>query len=204
MAEIILDAEERTEFGKGAARRIRRADKVPAVLYGHGTEPVHLTLPGHEALLALRQENALLTVRVAGSEDRLALPKEVQRDPIKGFLQHVDLLLVTRGEKVTVEVPIEFVGVPAPGGIVNEERTHLALQAEATNIPAHVEVSVEGLQIGAQVTAAEIVLPAGAELEDPADTLVLSVSAPAAEELPEPAEGEGDEEAETEGEPEAE
>ena len=204
MAEIILDAEERTEFGKGAARRIRRADKVPAVLYGHGTEPVHLTLPGHEALLALRQENALLTVRVAGSEDRLALPKDVQRDPIKGFLQHVDLLLVTRGEKVTVEVPIEFVGVPAPGGIVNEERTHLALQAEATNIPAHVEVSVEGLQIGAQVTAAEIVLPAGAELEDPADTLVLSVSAPAAEELPEPAEGEGDEEAETEGEPEAE
>ena len=196
MAEIILDAEERTEFGKGAARRIRRADKVPAVLYGHGTEPVHLTLPGHEALLALRQENALLTVRVAGSEDRLALPKEVQRDPIKGFLQHVDLLLVTRGEKVTVEVPIEFVGVPAPGGIVNEERTHLALQAEATNIPAHVEVSVEGLQIGAQVTAAEIVLPAGAELEDPADALVLSVSAPA--------EGEGDEEAETEGEPEAE
>ena len=204
MAEIILDAEERTEFGKGAARRIRRADKVPAVLYGHGTEPVHLTLPGHEALLALRQENALLTVRVAGSEDRLALPKEVQRDPIKGFLQHVDLLLVTRGEKVTVEVPIEFVGVPAPGGIVNEERTHLALQAEATNIPAHVEVSVEGLQIGAQVTAAEIVLPAGAELEDPADALVLSVSAPAPEELPEPAEGEGDEEAETEGEPEAE
>ncbi|MFC2640410.1 MAG: 50S ribosomal protein L25/general stress protein Ctc [Propionibacterium acidifaciens] len=204
MAEIILDAEERTEFGKGAARRIRRADKVPAVLYGHGTEPVHLTLPGHEALLALRQENALLTVRVAGSEDRLALPKDVQRDPIKGFLQHVDLLLVKRGEKVTVEVPIEFVGVPAPGGIVNEERTHLALQAEATNIPAHVEVSVEGLQIGAQVTAAEIVLPAGAELEDPADTLVLSVSAPAAEELPEPAEGEGDEEAETEGEPEAE
>ena len=204
MAEIILDAEERTEFGKGAARRIRRADKVPAVLYGHGTEPVHLTLPGHEALLALRQENALLTVRVAGSEDRLALPKEVQRDPIKGFLQHVDLLLVTRGEKVTVEVPIEFVGVPAPGGIVNEERTHLALQAEATNIPAHVEVSVEGLQIGAQVTAAEIILPAGAELEDPADALVLSVSAPAAEELPEPAGGEGDEEAETEGEPEAE
>lgn len=204
MAEIILDAEERTEFGKGAARRIRRADKVPAVLYGHGTEPVHLTLPGHEALLALRQENALLTVRVAGSEDRLALPKDVQRDPIKGFLQHVDLLLVKRGEKVTVEVPIEFVGVPAPGGIVNEERTHLALQAEATNIPAHVEVSVEGLQIGAQVTAAEIVLPAGAELEDPADTLVLSVSAPAAEELPEPAGGEGDEEAETEGEPEAE
>lgn len=203
MAEIILDAEERTEFGKGAARRIRRADKVPAVLYGHGTEPVHLTLPGHEAL-ALRQENALLTVRVAGSEDRLALPKDVQRDPIKGFLQHVDLLLVKRGEKVTVEVPIEFVGVPAPGGIVNEERTHLALQAEATNIPAHVEVSVEGLQIGAQVTAAEIVLPAGAELEDPADTLVLSVSAPAAEELPEPAGGEGDEEAETEGEPEAE
>lgn len=201
MAEIILNAEERTEFGKGAARRIRRADKVPAVLYGHGSEPVHLTLPGHETLLALRQENALLTVRLAGAEDRLALPKQVQRDPIKGFLKHVDLLLVKRGEKVTVEVPIEFVGAPAPGGIVNEERTHLALQAEATNIPARVEVSVEGLEVGAQVTAGEVALPAGAELEDPADTLILSISAPAAEEEPEAAaedEGEAGESAESE------
>ncbi|MBE6478455.1 MAG: 50S ribosomal protein L25/general stress protein Ctc [Propionibacteriaceae bacterium] len=203
MAEIILNAEERTEFGKGAARRIRRADKVPAVLYGHGSEPVHLTLPGHETLLALRQENALLTVRLAGAEDRLALPKQVQRDPIKGFLKHVDLLLVKRGEKVTVEVPIEFVGTPAPGGIVNEERTHLALQAEATNIPAHVEVSVEGLEVGAQVTAGDVALPAGAELEDPADVLILSISAPAAEEEPEAAaedEGEAGEAAESEGE----
>ncbi|WP_316669178.1 50S ribosomal protein L25/general stress protein Ctc [uncultured Propionibacterium sp.] len=191
MAEIILNAEERDEFGKGAARRIRRADKVPAVLYGHGADPVHLTLPGHEALLALRQENALLTVRVAGAEDRLALPKEIQRDPIKGFLRHVDLLLVERGEKVTVEVPIEFAGAPAPGGVINEERTHLTLQAEATNIPARIEVSVEGLQIGAQVAAGEIPLPPGSELEDPADALVLSVSAPAAEEPPEPAVEEG-------------
>ncbi|RLP09531.1 50S ribosomal protein L25/general stress protein Ctc [Propionibacterium australiense] len=201
MAEIILNAEERTEFGKGAARRIRRADKVPAVLYGHGTEPVHLTLPGHETLLALRLENALLTVRLEGAEDRLALPKQVQRDPIKGFLKHVDLLLVKRGEKVTVEVPIEFVGTPASGGIVNEERTHLALQAEATNIPARVEVSVEGLEVGAQVTADEVALPVGAELEDPADTLILSVSAPAAEEEPEAA---AEDEAEAAAESEAE
>ncbi|HEU5044119.1 MAG TPA: 50S ribosomal protein L25, partial [Nocardioidaceae bacterium] len=113
MSESKIQAEPRTEFGKGAARRIRRADKVPAVLYGHGTPPVHITLPGHETMLALKHGgvNALLTIVVEG-KSQLALPKQVQRDPIKGFLEHLDLIVVKRGEKVTVEVPVHVVGDP--------------------------------------------------------------------------------------------
>lgn len=182
MADVELDAEIRNEFGKGAARRIRRADKVPAVLYGHGTDPVHLTLPGHESLLALRQENALITLHIEGQDDQLALPKQVQRDPIKGFLRHVDLLLVKRGEKVVVEVPLEFVGQAVPDAIINEERTHLSISAEATNIPNSIEVSIEGLQIGDQITAGDVKLPAGSELDDDPEQLILVASAPISEE----------------------
>ncbi|SER72124.1 large subunit ribosomal protein L25 [Propionibacterium cyclohexanicum] len=177
MAEIQLDAEARTEFGKGAARRIRRADKIPAVLYGHGTDPVHLTLKGHETLLALRQENALLHLHLADGIEHLALPKQIQRDPITKFIEHVDLLLVKRGEKVTVDVPLEFLGEPAPDSILNEERTHLSIRAEATNIPNLITVSVEGLSVGEQILAAQVTLPEGCELEDDPEQLIASGTA---------------------------
>ena len=112
-SEVKIQAESRTEFGKGAARRIRRADKVPAVLYGHGTDPVHITLPGHDLMLALKTANALLSIELDG-DSQLALPKQVQRDPIKGFIEHADLIIVRRGEKVTVDVPLVLVGEAAP------------------------------------------------------------------------------------------
>lgn len=182
MAEARIDAETRTEFGKGAARRTRRAGKIPAVLYGHGTDPVHLTLPGHQTLLALRTANALLNIHVEGDEDLLALPKQVQRDPIKGFIKHVDLLRVRRGEKVTVEVPLEFVGVASPEAIINEERTQLAIQAEITAIPNRIEASIDGMEVGDQLLAGQITLPAGAELEDDPETLILSAVAQISEE----------------------
>ena len=195
MAEIQLNAQARDEFGKGAARRIRREDKIPAVLYGHGSDPVHLTLPGHETLLALRSANALLNIHVEGGEDRLALPKQVQRDPIKGFIKHVDLLLVKRGEKVTVEVPLVFVGAAAPEAIINEERTQLAIRAEITAIPERIEASVEGMQVGDQLLAGQITLPAGSELEDDPEALVLSAVAQISEEALEAELGENEEEA---------
>ena len=146
MSEVRIAAESRTEFGKGAARRIRRDNKVPAVLYGHGTEPRHISLPGHELMLALKTANVLLTLDIEG-KDELALPKDVQRDPIKGFLEHVDLVVVRRGEKVTVEIGVHLIGEAAPGDPGRPStRTTLSVEAEATHIPTGVDVSVEGLQ----------------------------------------------------------
>lgn len=200
MAEIQLDAESRTEFGKGAARRIRRTDKIPAVLYGHGSDPVHLTLPGHETLLAMRQENPLLHLHLAGDVEHLALPKQIQRNPITGFIEHVDLLLVKRGEKVTVEVPLEFVGTPAPDSILNEERTHLTIRAEATNIPRVIELSVEGLAVGVQILASQVPLPEGSELGDDPDQLIASGTAQISEEALEAELGENQAEEPAEGE----
>src|SRR5688572_3298665 len=149
MSETRLQAESRTEFGKGAARRIRRADKVPAVLYGHGTDPVHLSLPGHDTMLALKHggANALLTLTFEGKE-QLALPKQVQRDPIKGFLEHIDLILVRKGEKVTVEIPIHLEGDPKPDALIVTEMSTITVEAEATHIPEYVVVSVEGAEVG--------------------------------------------------------
>ena len=168
--ELKIAAEVRNEFGKGAARRIRRANQVPAVLYGHGMEPMHLTLPHHETLLALRTANVLLSLEIKGEKEQLCLPKQVQRDPIKGFVEHVDLLLVKRGEKVTVEVPIVLVGV-------NQDLTALALEVSATNIPTEIEVSIEGLEAGAQVTVADITLPEGATFNgDAAETLIVGIN----------------------------
>ncbi len=181
MAEVKLTAEMRTEFGKGAARRIRRADKVPAVLYGHGTDPIHITLPGHETQLALRSANALLSVDVDGTS-QLALPKQVQRDPIKGFIEHVDLVIVRRGEKVTVNVCIHIEGDAAPETLVVLDRNELALEVEATHIPDTITVSVEGLMAGTQITAGELKLPSGAVLTDDAELLIVNVTnAPTAE-----------------------
>jgi large subunit ribosomal protein L25 len=185
VSEIKIQAEPRTEFGKGAARRIRRNDKVPAVLYGHGTDPIHIALPGHDIMLALKNANALLSIDVEG-ENRLALPKQVQRDPIKGFIEHVDLLIVRRGEKVTVDIPLITHGEVASEGMLVTEHPQLSIEAEATHIPESVELDVEGMEIGAQVLARDLTLPAGATLQDDEETLVVHVvAAPTAEQLEE-------------------
>ncbi|MFD1859719.1 50S ribosomal protein L25/general stress protein Ctc [Aeromicrobium camelliae] len=183
MAEIKIAAETRTEFGKGAARRIRRADKVPAVLYGHGTDPVHVTLPGHDLMLALKNSNALLTIEL-GSESHLTIPKQVQRDPLKGFIEHADLLIVKRGEKVQVDVPITVVGEPGPDALLVTENASVSIEAEATHIPSEIEVSVAGLEAGAQVTAADLHLPEGAALAVEPELLIINVThAPTAAEV---------------------
>ena len=177
MSETKLTAETRSEFGKGAARRIRRADKVPAVMYGHGTDPVHITLPGHDTMLALKHTNALLSVVVDGGKEQLALAKDVQRDPIKGFIEHVDLVVVRRGEKVTVEVPVHVVGEAGAETVVTVETQALQLEVEATHIPENVEVSVEGLEAGSQIHAKDVTLPEGATLATDEEALVVNVSA---------------------------
>ncbi|GGT34765.1 50S ribosomal protein L25/general stress protein Ctc [Streptomyces purpureus] len=195
MSEVKITAETRSEFGKGAARRIRRDNKVPGVLYGHGTDPLHLTLPGHDLLLALRTPNVLLSLDIDGKSNELAIPKAVQRDPLKGFLEHVDLLLVKRGEKVTVEVPVQAEGELAAGGNLLEHVLNtVSVEAEATHLPEAVTVSVEGLEAGSSVLAKDLTLPNGVVLVTDADAVVLQVLAAQAEEPA--AEGEAAEAAE--------
>lgn len=185
MSEVKIQAEPRTEFGKGAARRIRRNDKVPAVLYGHGTDPIHIALPGHDTMLALKNANALLSIDVEG-ENRLCLPKQVQRDPIKGFIEHVDLLIVRRGEKVTVDVPLVIEGDVVTEGLLVTEQATLSVETEATHIPERIELSVEGLEIGAQILAKDLALPEGTTLQVDDDALIVHVvPAPTAEQLEE-------------------
>ncbi|MFF7386203.1 50S ribosomal protein L25/general stress protein Ctc [Streptomyces griseoluteus] len=197
MSEVKLTAESRTEFGKGAARRIRRDNKVPGVLYGHGSEPLHLTLPGHELLLALRTPNVLISLDIDGKTNELAIPKSVVRDPLKGFLEHVDLLLVKRGEKVTVEIPVVAEGELAPGGNLLEHVLNaLPVEAEATHIPESVTVSVEGLEAGASVHAKDVKLPKGVSLAVEDDAVVLQVLAAQVEEPAEDEAVEGEESAE--------
>ncbi|MEU1053349.1 50S ribosomal protein L25/general stress protein Ctc [Streptomyces sp. NPDC005876] len=197
MSEVKISAETRTEFGKGAARRIRRADKVPGVLYGHGSDPIHLTLPGHELLLALRTPNVLIALDIDGKSTELAIPKSVQRDPLKGFLEHVDLQLVQRGETVSVEIFVQTEGELAPGGNLLEHVLNaLPVEAEATHIPESVTVSVEGLEAGASILAKDIPLPSGTKLAVDEDTVVLQVLAAQAEESAGEGEAEGDEAAE--------
>ncbi|MER6615224.1 50S ribosomal protein L25/general stress protein Ctc [Streptomyces xantholiticus] len=197
MSEVKIAAEFRSEFGKGAARRIRRDSKVPGVLYGHGIDPVHVTLPGHELLLALRTPNVLIALELEGKNE-LAIPKAVQRDPLKGFLEHVDLLLVKRGEKVSVDIPVHTEGDLAPGAFLVEHVLNaLPVEAEATHIPESVSVSIEGLSAGDSVLAKDITLPKGTTLTVEDDTVVLQVLAAQAEEpAAEGAEGEGEEAAE--------
>lgn len=179
MAEVKIQAESRTEFGKGAARRIRRESKVPAVLYGHGTDPVHITLPGHDTMLALKTANALLLIEVEGSESLLALPKQVQRDAIKGFIEHVDLVIVKRGEKVQVEIAVHLEGEAVSETLVVLENASILVEAEATHIPDGVTVSIEGLDAGAQIHASDLKLPAGTTLAVEPDTLIVNVTAAA-------------------------
>ena len=188
MSDVKLTAETRTEFGKGASRRIRREGQVPAVVYGHGTEPVHITLPGHELQLALRTPNVLLTLDIEGRTE-LAIPKAVQRDALKGFLKHVDLLTVKRGEKVTVEVYVHTEGDLAPGAYLLEHvLSTLTVEAEATHIPESVTVSIAGLEAGASILAKDIPLPTGTTLVIDEDAVVLQVLSAQAEEAPADAE----------------
>jgi large subunit ribosomal protein L25 len=175
MPEIKLVAETRTQFGKGAARRIRRDHKIPAVLYGHGTAPVHITLPGHDTMMALKTANALLDIEVEG-QTQLALAKDVQRDPIKPVIEHVDLVIVRRDEKVTVDVPVTTEGEAAAETVVTVDAQTVQLLVLATAIPEHVIVSVEGLEAGTQVLASELNLPEGAELVTDGDVLVVNVT----------------------------
>lgn len=184
MSEVRIAAEPRTEFGKGPARRARRAGKVPAVLYGHGTDPKHITLPGHELMLALKTANVLLRVEGLNDGAELALPKDVQRDPVKGLLEHIDLLIVKRGEKVTVEIPVQVTGDVAPGGMLDQQLVQVALEADATNLPQAVVVDVQGMEAGTAVLARDLRLPVGATLVADSETLVLHViAAPTAAQL---------------------
>ncbi|GAA4805035.1 50S ribosomal protein L25/general stress protein Ctc [Streptomyces ziwulingensis] len=188
MSEVKIVAETRNEFGKGAARRIRRDNKVPGVLYGHGSDPIHLTFPGHELLMALRTPNVLIALDIDGKSNELAIPKSVSRDPLRGWLEHVDLQLVQRGETVSVEIYVQTEGELAPGGYLLEYVVNpLPVEAEATHIPESVTVSVEGLAAGDSVLAKDIPLPKGTKLAVDDDTVVLQVLAAQAEE----AEGEG-------------
>jgi large subunit ribosomal protein L25 len=185
VSEVRIAAEPRTEFGKGGARRTRRAGKIPAVLYGHGTAPRHLALPAREFAHALRTSgaNALLTLVLDGSTE-LALPKAIQRNPIRGDYEHVDLILVRRGEKVHVDVPLLLTGEASRDGLVDQQVTVLAVEAEATNIPAELSVSIEGLQVGENVIAGKVELPTGVTLTGDAEQVVVVILAqPTAEQL---------------------
>ena len=184
MPEVRIVAEPRTEFGKGAARRVRRAGRVPAIVYGHGTDTRHVTLPGHELLMALKTPNVLIEVAGMSGRPQLTLPKAVQRDPIRGSIEHVDLIMVRRGEKVTVEVPVQVAGEVEPGGLLDQQMVRLTVEAEATQIPQAIEVSVEGMEIGAAVHAGDLTLPDGVTLVAEAEALVLHVlAAPTAEQI---------------------
>jgi large subunit ribosomal protein L25 len=182
--EVPIAAEPRTEFGKGPARRERRAGRVPAVLYGHGTDPRHVSLPGHEVLLALRTPNVLIRLDGLSGGSQLALPKAIQRDAIKGTVEHVDLILVRSGEKVTVEVPVTITGEVAPGGLLDQQLVQISIDAEATHLPPAIDVDIEGMAVGASVTAGDLALPEGVELAVEPDILVLHViAAPTAEQI---------------------
>lgn len=197
-----ITAEIRTDFGKGAARRSRRAGRVPAVLYGHGEPPKHLTLPALEFATAIRYGGMthVLTINMSDGTRATALPKAIQRDPLKDVFEHADLLLVRRGEKITVEIPVQLSGESARGTLVMQENDRLAINADATRLPDHLEASIDGMDVGERVNAADIALPAGAELAADPETLIAIVSAsPTAEQMEAPAEESGAEAAPEQG-----
>jgi large subunit ribosomal protein L25 len=186
VSEVRISAEPRTEFGKGGARRTRRAGKIPAVLYGHGEKPKHVALPAREFAAALRHGgiNQLFQVEVTDGTRSLALPKAVQRDPIRDTIDHVDLLIVRRGEMVTVEVPVVLTGEAARDGLLVNELNTLQVSADATRLPDNVEVSVTGLAVGSHVSAGDVRLPEGVELlTDPDAAVVTIVASPTAEQV---------------------
>ncbi|WP_030544086.1 50S ribosomal protein L25/general stress protein Ctc [Streptomyces albus] len=194
MAEVKIPAETRSEFGKGAARRLRREQKVPGVVYGHGGEPVHVALPGHDLMMALKTPNVLIRLALDGGKSELVIPKAVQREAIRGFLVHIDLLVVKKGETVTVDVPVHTEGELAPGGNLLEHMLDaLPVETEATHIPEAFTVSVEGLGAGASIQAKDVKLPKGTALAVDGETVVLQVVSAQAEAPAEGEEGEGEE-----------
>ena len=170
-------AEVRENFGKGYARRLRAAGKIPAVIYGHGTDPVHVSLPGHQVSLLIRRANAVLELDVAGKQ-QLTLVKDVQKDPVHQIIEHIDLLVVKKGEKIQVDVPVVVVGEPFAGTIANLDNAPVLLEVEATHIPQNIEVDVEGLEDGTHITAADLKLPQGSSLVVDPETLIVAVSVP--------------------------
>lgn len=170
-----MAVEPRKEFGKGAARRTRRSGRVPGVVYGRGTPPRHVSLPSHELMLALKTSNVLLRLEGLEGGNTLTLPRAVQRDPIKGFLEHVDLLVVKRGEKVVVEVPIHVVGEIVRDGMLDEQLVRVEVEVEPTDIPESIEIDVDGMEVGASVHAGDLKLPQSAALATDAEALVLHV-----------------------------
>ena len=191
MPEVHIAAQIRDEFGKGAARRSRREGRVPAVLYGHGTETRHLSLPGHQLMLALKTPNVLLYLDGLNKGSEIALPKAVQRDPVRNVIEHVDLILVRRGEKVTVEIQLRVTGDIAPDGMLEQQLVQIPVEAEATSIPQGIDVDVEGMEIGASIHAGDLKLPRGVSLQVDPETLVLHVVAQPTAEEPEEAAAEG-------------
>ncbi|MFB2584379.1 50S ribosomal protein L25/general stress protein Ctc [Herbiconiux liukaitaii] len=186
-----VSAETRTQFGKGFARRIRAANKIPAVIYGHGTEPVHITLPGHQTALILRKANQVLELDIEGTE-ALALVKDVQKDPVLQIIEHIDLIVIRKGEKVQVEVPVHLEGESYPGTIATQDSNTVLLEVEATNIPERVTHSIEGFEEGTLVHASELTLPDGASLISDPEMLIVGITVPEEE----PEEGEATESAE--------
>ena len=184
MPEVRIAAEPRTEFGKGAARRTRREGLVPAVLYGHGEQTRHVVLPGHELMLALKTPNVLIRLDGVPGVTGLALPKAVQRDPIKGFIEHADLILVRQGEKVTVDISVRVSGDIAPDGLLDQQVVQLSVEAEATNIPDGIDVDVTGMEVGSSIHAGDLTLPRGVTLQVEPETLIVHVlPAPTAEQM---------------------
>ncbi len=184
MSEVKISAEPRTEFGKGGARRTRRAGLVPAVLYGHGEKPRHIALPAREFAAAIRHGGMTqaFNIEISDGTTALALPKAIQRDPIRDTFDHVDLLIVRRGEKVTVDIPVHLIGEPARNTLVINDNDRLAVLADATRLPDHLDVSIDGLDVGARVTAGDVQLPTGVELAADPDLIIASITASPTEE----------------------
>ncbi len=177
MAENHVDADIRTSFGKGAARKLRAAGKIPAVVYGHGAEPLHVAIPAHETTLIARRANALIDLKMTDSQ-QLVLIKDIQRDPVRQIIEHVDLVIVRKGEKVTVDIAVHIEGDPVSGTMVQLEHNTISVEAEATHIPESVTVNVEGFAEGTQVRASDIALPDGSTLVSVAEMLILTVQQP--------------------------
>jgi len=172
---VVTDA--RDSFGKGAARKLRAAGKIPAVIYGHGTEPVHVSLPGHAIGLILRKSNQILDLDING-KSQLALVKDVQKDPVRQIIEHIDLVVIRKGEKVIVNVPIHLVGESAAGTIANLDAPTVEVESEATHIPEYFTIDIEGLEDGEHVYAKDVTLITGTVLLSDPDLLVVGVSTP--------------------------
>ena len=175
MAEVSITGTTRTEFGKGASRRARVSGLVPAVIYGHGEKPVHITLPARELGVALKESNVLLNIDIDGKIE-LTLPKSIVRHPLKQILEHIDLVLVRRGEKVTVAVPVHTEGKHDPDGILEHQHNSIEIEAEATSIPKFLVLDIEGMTAGTSKYASDVVLPEGITLVSPANTIIVHLS----------------------------